>query len=70
MLGVLGEAAVAAVVVVVVVQVDDCGLNSEVLEGEWMQVGELEYQPLLDHHVVAVDPVEDLAGHPQAHSVD
>jgi len=32
-LGVLGEAAVAAVVVVVV-QVDHCGLNSEVLEGE------------------------------------
>ena len=35
-----------------------------------MQVGELEYQPLLDLHVVAVGPVEDLAGHPQAHSVD
>ena len=69
MLEVLGEAAVTALVVVVV-QVDHCGLNSEVLEGEWMQVGELEYQPLLDHHVVAVDPVEDLAGHPQAHSVD
>ena len=51
MLGVLGEAAVTAVVVVVV-QVDHCGLNSEVLEGEWMQVGELEYQPLLDLHVV------------------
>ena len=32
-LGVLGEAAVTAVVVVVV-QVDHCGLNSEVLEGE------------------------------------
>ena len=69
MLEVLGEAAVTAVVVVVV-QVDHCGLNSEVLEGEWMQVGELEYQPLLDHHVVAVGPVEDLAGHPQAHSAD
>jgi len=35
-----------------------------------MQVAELEYQPLLDLHVVAVGPVEDLAGHPQAHSVD
>ena len=35
-----------------------------------MQVGELEYQPLLDLHVVAVGPVEVLAGHPQAHSVD
>ena len=68
MLGVLGEAAVAAVVVVVV-QVDHCGLNSEVLEGEWMQVGELEYQPLLDLLVVAVGPVEDLAGHIQGHSV-
>ena len=34
MLEVLGEAAVTAVVVVVVVQVDRCGLNSEVLEGE------------------------------------
>ena len=34
-LEVLGKAAVtAAVVVVVVVQVDHCGLNSEVLEGE------------------------------------
>lgn len=33
-LEVLGEAAVTAVVVVVVVQVDHCGLNSEVLEGE------------------------------------
>ena len=35
-----------------------------------MQVAELEYQPLLDLHAVAVGPVEVLAGHPQAHSVD
>jgi len=35
-----------------------------------MQVGELEYRPLLDLLVAAVGPVEDLAGHPQAHSVD
>ena len=33
-LEVLGEAAVTAAVVVVVVQVDHCGLNSEVLEEE------------------------------------